>query len=648
MYQEKKVVKINDIVENQIPEFILSDNPNFTEFLKQYYISQEYQGATVDLAENLVSYKNLDSFDTTTLIESTTLTSDVEFFDDVINVDSTKGWPEQYGLLKIDNEIITYTGITTNTFTGCIRGFSGVDSLTSEDNPEILTFSSSEAAEHTEDTTVQNLSNLFLQEFFKKIKSQFTPGFEEIDFDSRINPQNFISKAKTFYTAKGTDEAYKILFKVLYGTNVEILKPQDFCFTTSDDKWVIAETILGELVSGDPTKIKGQTLYQDEFTSDGVLEANGSIYEVEEYVLSGTVFYNIKLFAGYSNNLNPKGSISGTFVATSKSFVTDLVPAGSTELVVDSTIGFAQSGTVVANGLTITYTDKTNDQFLNCSGIINDILRGTKAFSQNYVYSYEDGDANKPVKFRIHNVLSKINYQDISFAYQSDPIKITDIGDPKESNFVNSLYYNHPINIYTGIATSQITSYITQYIKEGFDINAGLALTKYDHALKTGDRVDLFEKRTNIGIATDLNVTTSLQKQFSVQPINDLSILGKEVFFRRRIKKTKSPANVLESISNKFVANIQDSFSDSEYYYLTSNGLPDYEINPYKRQSTFNVVGISSLNGSHNFYSGELVTVVGYEVSENFQNTIGITTGVSYYVSRVNTNSIKLSESVKM
>ena len=137
MNQEKKVVKINDVIENQIPEFILAENPNFTEFLKQYYISQEYQGASVDLAENLVSYKNLDSFDTTTLIASTKLTSNVDFFDDVIHVQSTKGWPNQYGLLKIDDEIITYTGITTNSFTGCIRGFSGIESFDSDSNPEI-------------------------------------------------------------------------------------------------------------------------------------------------------------------------------------------------------------------------------------------------------------------------------------------------------------------------------------------------------------------------------------------------------------------------------------------------------------------------------------------------------------------------------
>ena len=46
--------------------------------------------------------------------------------DTTISVPSTKGFPSEYGLLKVDDEIISYTGITSTSFTGCIRGFSGI------------------------------------------------------------------------------------------------------------------------------------------------------------------------------------------------------------------------------------------------------------------------------------------------------------------------------------------------------------------------------------------------------------------------------------------------------------------------------------------------------------------------------------------
>ena len=35
-------VKVQQVIESQLPNFILDENPNAAEFLKQYYISQEY------------------------------------------------------------------------------------------------------------------------------------------------------------------------------------------------------------------------------------------------------------------------------------------------------------------------------------------------------------------------------------------------------------------------------------------------------------------------------------------------------------------------------------------------------------------------------------------------------------------------------
>ena len=61
MSQFDKRISVNTIIENQLPEFLVSDFPNATEFFKQYYISQEYQSGVVDIAENLDQYLNLDN-----------------------------------------------------------------------------------------------------------------------------------------------------------------------------------------------------------------------------------------------------------------------------------------------------------------------------------------------------------------------------------------------------------------------------------------------------------------------------------------------------------------------------------------------------------------------------------------------------------
>ena len=219
MSQIEKKIEINRIIENQLPEFLISDFPKATEFLKQYYISQEYQGGPTDLITNLDNYIKSDNLVPEVVTGSTELTVDITSTETGISVSSTKGFPSEYGLLKIGDEIITYTGITTNTFTGCVRGFSGVTGynvgVTSslvEVNNQKLIFEDTVSTSHKQDATVTNLSVLFLQEFYKKLKRTFLPGLEDTTFTSDLDVGNFIKFARSFYQSKGIEESIKILF----------------------------------------------------------------------------------------------------------------------------------------------------------------------------------------------------------------------------------------------------------------------------------------------------------------------------------------------------------------------------------------------------------------------------------------------------
>ena len=185
------------------------DFPKAVEFFKQYYISQEFQGGNIDLIDNLDRYIKLDNLVPEVVVGKTTLSSAIDADDDVINVTSTKGFPDEYGLLKINDEIITYTGKTQSTFTGCIRGFSGItgyDDTTignfSNVNRQSVIFEDTSADSHETGETVQNLSALFLQEFYKKLKTTFTPGLEEETFVEGLDVGNFIKHARSFYQSR--------------------------------------------------------------------------------------------------------------------------------------------------------------------------------------------------------------------------------------------------------------------------------------------------------------------------------------------------------------------------------------------------------------------------------------------------------------
>ena len=109
-----KRVKISHLIESQIPEFLNQESPLFKSFLEQYYESQEHQSGMTDLASNLAEYRKIGAFNDETLIASTTLAVSCFAGDSTLTVVSTDGWPDTYGLLKIDNEVITYTGNTSN------------------------------------------------------------------------------------------------------------------------------------------------------------------------------------------------------------------------------------------------------------------------------------------------------------------------------------------------------------------------------------------------------------------------------------------------------------------------------------------------------------------------------------------------------
>ena len=50
-----KKVQLNKIVKNQLPEYVREDFPLVGEFLSAYYKGQEYQGAPIDLVNNIDS-----------------------------------------------------------------------------------------------------------------------------------------------------------------------------------------------------------------------------------------------------------------------------------------------------------------------------------------------------------------------------------------------------------------------------------------------------------------------------------------------------------------------------------------------------------------------------------------------------------------
>ena len=101
----EKRIQFSNIVKNQLPNYVIEEFPLISEFLSQYYISQEFKGAPADLIQNIDRYVKIDEL--TNQTDSTVLEQDISFFDTDIIIDQTgvgiEDFPDSYGVLQIDD-----------------------------------------------------------------------------------------------------------------------------------------------------------------------------------------------------------------------------------------------------------------------------------------------------------------------------------------------------------------------------------------------------------------------------------------------------------------------------------------------------------------------------------------------------------------
>ena len=668
----EKRVQFSTIVKNQFPGYVDEEYPLSQEFFSQYYKSVEYQGGPTDILQNIDEYIKLDN--NANVIESTILTRDVDLFDTEIFVVNTNGFPDSYGLIKIDNEIITYTGKTNISFTGCVRGFSGITSYHNSNNPEQLVFSDSESDDHVANVFVQNLSTLFLKEFFRKTKNQLAPGFENREFYDnesnnpsqriKLNQGLFIKQLKDFYKSKGTDYSFEILFKALFNENVEVIKPRDFLFRPSDSHYRLTKDIIIEKISGDPSDLRNSTIFQNEYSN--IKKAYAPVTSVEKITsgFSTSDYYKISLDGGYNRDIIVDGAIYGDFSIHATTKVIGNVSIQSTFIDVDSTVGFPNSGE-----LRVTYDDgsvgevkygsKSLNQFVDCTNITRQILDTTKVGINTYVYGRSVVDGSE-IKVRVTSVLNEFNpLENTYYLGKGDVISISSLGDNisdvKTNNWLLNVCPTYEVSDFSIVNTSN---------------NTGIVTTVTPSSFKIGDRVSFIDSNNTKIPASIIDVKSN--NTFSVVGQGNL-LSNAKYKLQRELLKTNSSVFSNASFINSNVQNVYNS-PDGESILVASPSIPYYSsqpLNPANQKVVFSgsypPPGIASTDiiqltttTDHGFYSGEAVYYTPEKeiveifdddgsilsTEENIISSLGdnIQEGI-YFIVRLDQNNVKLSRS---
>ena len=253
--------------------------------------------------------------------------------------------------------------------------------------------------------------------------------------------KTFLQEAKDFYSAKGTDASYQILFKLLYGEEIELIKPIDDTIVASSNVYFKTKNVLVEnLFDGDPLRTVGNFLFQN---VSGIGTVSASIYNVEYRPIDRKDFYEISLDAS---------SFSGSYQVPGKTKKTlQTIPQFANNLLVDSTIGFEQQGTLLikptvdSNFIEVSYTDKTVNQFLGVSGISTDLVFGAEIFEDKLAFAYAGFGQTSLVQLRIVNVIDNIDVSNTANMVVGDSLKLSTFGaDKGEDSQFNSWIYNIP------------------------------------------------------------------------------------------------------------------------------------------------------------------------------------------------------------
>lgn len=660
----EKRIQFKEIVKNQLPQYVREDFPLVGEFLSQYYLAQEFQGAPIDLIQNIDKYVKLDSI--TNQVDSTVLGSDISATDEDITISlldsetGTNGFPDKYGLILIDDEIIVYESKTFGTFNNCYRGFSGTISYKNTDvgvastyklnSSDQLIFKESESDSHTSGTRIYNLSNLFLKEFLIKTKYQLSPGFEERTFVDKVNEATLLKQIKDFYRSKGTDQSFEILFKALYGEKVEILRPKDFLFRPSDAQYKVTNDLVVESISGTIGDIVNLTLFQDEYLN--ISRAYGTVSEVENVSSDdGKTFYKLKIDGGYNRDPAFDGAIYGKFSVHPKTRVIGSVPAGSSFIDVDSTVGFPNQGEISVtfddetSGV-VSYSSKNLTQFLGCSDISSNIVDNTAVGINTYAYATTS--SGEEIRVKINSILDSLNISDDNFYYSKDDtaqiktLGYKNDGDSISNNWVVNVSPTYDVKSIELVDSSDQTYTLTLNDSHVFSVGDSLEIKNSSQSISNSTVVD---------VLSDKIITIKGQGPLSE---NDSYTLKREIL---KVNTLRFPS------ANIISANVQNVYKDGDKNLVSSPSIPFYPnqtLDVSDRSVTFSgtflgdTFQITSLV-DHGFYTGDAIYYTPERITSTVTDADGNTSTVEtisnslfdegiYYIKRIDASNVKFAK----
>lgn len=352
-------------IESILPQYVVEQYGQFVNFMTSAIESEERIGFSQDILQNLQTYRDFDTYQKG-IVKYGTLTQNITAESDELTLENGYGFPDENGVLYIDDEIILYRTKEGNTFYDLKRGSSGTTVLPTFTSTG--TYIDTCPKEHLAGTRVSNLSVLFLASMLETIYDSFFIDIDPSRVVPEINQSTLLSNIRDFFQAKGTKLGIESLFKMIFGdTGTDVSYPGDQIIIPSVSTY--AEDLTCRVIPvpsifypaneipRNPSSLIGCTIRCKSYNDD-ITYGESIVEYTKSYPYEQSIQYDLLL-----NDEN----ITGEFIVNPSTFITTNLENNDSEIIVDSTNGFPESGILFVENEGIVYSSKTDTQFLGCT-----------------------------------------------------------------------------------------------------------------------------------------------------------------------------------------------------------------------------------------------------------------------------------------
>ncbi len=296
--------KISNLINSQVPEFVLSDHPKFVEFLKSYYAfmeSAEVSVTSIETTDGIRLESEITTDNSVLLLDASRIDTDrtqLDAGDKIITEDTT------YGKFTRGE---TITGQTSKATSVILKEdlTNGKLYISAQDkfiDGETLIGATSNASCVLNDyrpnpvNTIQDLLKFrdpdkVISNFLTKFRNEFLNTIPE-NLDNSIDKRKLIKNIKSVYRAKGTSRGHALFFRMLFGLSSETIYPRENMLRISDGKWTTNKILRAIATVGDTTQLVGRTITGQTSGATAFVEAVSKFQIGENEITEFTVAEN--------------------------------------------------------------------------------------------------------------------------------------------------------------------------------------------------------------------------------------------------------------------------------------------------------------------------------------------------------------------